>query len=242
MRKNLTILAFVLLTLNSFSQQRSGNEITSEGIAKTKVKPDLASFRISVEKRNIIEKTSIKELNEEIEKVQKILLRIGFTEKNIKISEYKVSSNDNDNDKKEYTTLNTLVVEFNLNNQLIEAFYQEIQNENLKDADIQFETQISEELEQATRQKLVINAIADAKNNAENIASALEVKILNVKQVSKYSLRNFDNASMLKVAEVKFDKPMIAAAVYQKTSFDKFEVEEKQIEETITVIYEITKK
>lgn len=242
MKKHLTILAFVLLTLNSFSQNNSGNEITAEGIAKTKVKPDLASFRISVEKRNVVEKTSIKELNEEIEKLRKLLLRIGFTEKNIKISEYKVSSSENDNDKKEYTTLNTLVVEFNLNNQLIEAFYQEIQNENLKDADIEFETQVSEELEKATKQKLVKNAIADAKNNAENIASALEVKLLNVKQVSKYTMRNFDNASMMKVAEVKFDKPMIAAAAYQKTSFDKFEVEEKEFEETITIIYEITKK
>jgi hypothetical protein len=242
MKKHLTILAFVLLSLNSFSQNSSGNEITAEGIAKTKVKPDLASFRISVEKRNVVEKTSIKELNEEIEKLQKLLLRIGFTEKNIKISEYKVSSNESDNDKKQYTTLSTLVVEFNLNNQLIEAFYQEIQNENLKDADIEFETQVSEELEKATRQKLVKNAIADAKNNAENIASALEVKLLNVKQVSKYTMRNFDNASMMKVAEVKFAKPMIAAEAYQKTSFDKFEVEEKEFEETITIIYEITKK
>lgn len=241
MKKHLAILFFILLTFNTFSQNNNGNEITSEGIAKIKVKPDLASFRITIEKRNLIEKNSMKELNEEIEKLQKLLQKIGFTEKNIKIAEYKVSSNDNDNEKKEYTTSNTLVVEFNLNNKLIEAFYQEFQNENIKDAEIEFETQISEDLEKNTRQKLVLVAIGNAKQNAENIANGLDVKLVNVKQASKYTMRNFDSASMMKADQVKFDKPAMAVA-NQKTSFDKFEVEEKELEETITLIYEIAKK
>jgi uncharacterized protein YggE len=242
MKKYFTILAFLILSFNSFSQNISGNEITAEGIAKTKVKPDLASFRISVEKRNLVEKISIKELNEEIEKLQKLLLRIGFTEKNIKISEYKVSSNENNDNKKEYTTGNTLVVEFALDNKIIEAFYQEIQNENLKDSDIEFETQVSEELEKTARQKLVKIAIGEAKSNAENIANALEVKLLNVKQVSKFTMRDFASASMMKVSEIKMGKVMPVMASNQKTSFDKFEVEEKELEETITIVYEIIKK
>ena len=242
MKKHLTILTFVLLTLNSFSQNNSGNEITAEGIAKTKVKPDLASFRISIEKRNLVEKTSIKELNEEIEKLQNLLLRIGFSEKNIKISDYNVSSNQNNDDKKEYSAVNTLVVEFNLDNKLIEAFYQEIQNENLKDANIEFETQVSEELEKTTRQKLVKNAINEAKSNAENIANALEVKLLNVKQVSKFTMRDFATASMMKLPDIKMGKVMSEIAPNQKTSFDKFQVEEKELEETITIVYEIIKK
>lgn len=242
MKKHLTILIFIFLTLNSFSQKSSVNELMAEGIAKTKVKPDLACFRISVEKRNLVEKTSIKELNEEIEKLQKLLLRIGFTEKNIKISEYRVSSNENNDDKKEYTTLNTLVVEFNLNNKLIEAFYQEIQNENLKDANIEFQTQVSEELEKTTRQKLLKIAINDAKSKAENIANALDVKLLNVKQVSKFTMRDFASAEMMKVSEINMVKVMPSMAPNQKTSFDKFEVEEKELEETISIVYEIATK
>ena len=242
MRTHLTILASIIICFNSFSQSNNGNEITAEGIAKTKVKPDLASFRISVTKKNIIEKTSIKELNEEIEKVQKVLLKIGFSEKNIKIAEYKVSSEENNNDKKEYITLNSLIVEFKLDNKLVDAFYQEIQSENIKDAEIEFQTQVSENLEKLTRQGLVKVAIADAKNNAENIATALEVKLLNVKQVSKYAMRNFENSASMKVAEVRFPKAAMAAAAFQRTSFNKFEVEEKEFEESITIIYEIAKK
>lgn len=242
MKKHFAILALLLFTVNSYSQISNGNEISVEGISKMKIKPDLASFRITIQKRNLVEKTSIKELNEEVEKLQKLLLRIGFTEKNIKISEYKISSSENDNDKKEYTTTNTLIVEFNLDNKLIEGFYQEIQNESLNDANIEFVTQVSTKLEKATRQNLVKVAIAEAKNNAENIANTLELKLLNVKQVSKFTMRDFASASMMTVEEIEYTKPMPAMASYQKTSFDKFEVEEKELEETITIIYEIAKK
>lgn len=240
MNRKFMIFTFLVITLNLFAQNNTGNELTAEGNATTKVKPDLASFRISIEKRNTVEKTSIKELNEEIEKLQKLLLRIGFTDKNIKISEYKVSSYQDNDEKKEYQTTNTLIVTFNLDNKLIDAFYQEIQNENLKDADIEFEAQVSEELEKITRLKLVRNAIIDAKNNAENIADALEVKLINIKQVSKYGMRNLEVASY-KNLDIKSAKVM-AAPPYQKTSFDKFEVEEKELEESITIIYEIAKK
>ncbi|MBF4463637.1 hypothetical protein [Flavobacterium sp. LC2016-12] len=42
--------------------------------------------------------------------------------------------------------------------------------------------------------------------------------------------------------QVRFNKPMLAMAASAKTSFDKFEVEEKELEETITIVYEIAKK
>ncbi len=242
MKRKIIIFTFLVVTLNIFSQNNSGNELTAEGNAKTKVKPDLASFRVTIEKRNLIEKNSIKELNEEIEKLQKLLLQLGFTDKNIKISEFIVSSNQDNNEKKEYHTSNTLIVTFNLDNTLIETFYQEVQNENLMDADIEFETQVSEELEKATRQKLIKKAIDDAISNAENIANALEVKLVNIKQVTKYGMRNnIEAASYKNIDMVKFSKP-IKAMSNQKTSFDKFEVEEKELEESITIIYEITKK
>lgn len=241
MKKIFILFFFAVSTATAYTQTNNGNEIASEGNARVKVKPDLASFKITVEKQNLTEKNAVKDLNEEMEKVQKILLKIGFTEKNIKISNYTVSSTENEENQKEYSATNTLVINFALDNKLIEAFYQEIQNENIKDSDIQFETQISEELEKATRQKLVRLAITDARSNAENIAKALEVKISNVKQVSKYNLR--DNALYaLKADQVKFNKPMAASAPSPKTSFDKFDVEEIELEETITIIYEIVKK
>ncbi|MBP4141894.1 SIMPL domain-containing protein [Flavobacterium sp. P4023] len=241
MKKIITIFIFSFLTIQTFSQTKSGNELVAEGIAKTKIKPDLANFKITFTKQNTIEKTAIKDLNQEIEKLQNVLFKLGFTEKNVKISEYKISK-DNYENRKEFSATNTLSVDFVLDNKRIEGFYQEIQNENLQDVDIEFETQISENLEKTTRQKLVQNAIIDAKNNAENIATALNVKINNVKQVSKYNLRDITYSS-IKMDEVKFLKPRVASEMMNpKTSFDKFEVMEVELEETINIVYEIANK
>lgn len=241
MKKIIAILVFSICSISTFSQTNSGNEIMAQGSSKTKVKPDLAYLRVTVEKENQVERNAIKELNEEIDKLQKVLFKIGFTEKNIKISDYKVSSNQNDDNKKEYSATNTLSIDFPLNNKVIEAFYQEIQIENIKDLDVEFETKISAELENRVRQKLVQIAIADAKSYAENVANTLNVTINNVKQVSKFSPRDYFTASE-KVSEMKFDKTMAASAPNPKTSFDKFEVEEIELEETITIVYEIVKK
>lgn len=241
MKKIITIFVFSLFAIQTFSQTKTSNELVAEGIAKTKIKPDLANFKITVTKQNIIEKTAIKELNQEIEKLQKVLSKLGFTEKNIKISEYKISKDDYEN-RKDFSATNTLSVDFVLDNKRIEGFYQEIQNENLQDVDIEFETQISESLEKTTRQKLVQNAILDAKNNAENIAIALNVKLNNVKQVSKYNLRDITYSS-IEMDEVKFIKPRVASEMMNpKTSFDKFEVVEVELEERINIVYEIANK
>lgn len=241
MKKLFTLFIYLIFTTVSFSQTTNGNEITAEGSSRIKVKPDVANLRITIGKQNLVEKNAIKELNEEIEKLQKVLFRIGFTEKNIKIADYKISSIENANNKKEYAAMNILSIDFALDNKLVEAFYQEIQSENSKDLSVEFETQISKELEKTTRQQLVQIAIADAKSNAENIAKALDVKLNNVKQVSKYNTRDVALWSA-KTDKVKFIKPMAAVAQFPKTAFDKFDVEEKELEETITIVYEIVKK
>jgi len=239
--KKIKYLILLFVVINTYSQTNNESQLIAEGISKIKVTPDLAVFRITATKENTIEKTAIKELNQEIQKLQNVLLKLGFTENNIKISEYNISKN-NYNNKNEITVKNTLIINFVLNNKLIEAFYQEIQNESLEDLDIEFNTRISESLELYTRQKLVKSAIEKAKNNAENMALALNVKLNNIKKVSKYNIQD-DSSSALKVDEVKFKKPLIAKAdEIVNTSFDKFQVEEIDLEETITIVYEISHK
>ncbi|MGG7034716.1 MAG: SIMPL domain-containing protein [Flavobacterium sp.] len=242
MNTKLSILLILFFTLNSFSQSEKGNEITVEGNAKIYIKPDIATFKISINKKNDIAKTAIKELNEEIQKLQQVLFKIGFTNKNIKIAEYKISTEQYRNEKKEYNASNSLSIEFGIDNKLIDLFYQEIQLRDFKDLDIEFETQISNELEKSTRKKLVQLAIADAKSNAENIATELKVKLNNIKKVGKYENREFNNFEN-RVNEVNFIKPNLAVSekTVPKTSFDNFEVENIPLKETITIIYEIIK-
>jgi uncharacterized protein YggE len=121
MKKIIITLITIICTISTFSQTNGGNELTAEGNARVKVKPDLANFQITVKKQNTVEKTAIKELNQEIEKLQNVLLKIGFTEKNIKIADYKISKNDYNN-RNEISVVNTLSIDFVLDNKIIESF------------------------------------------------------------------------------------------------------------------------
>lgn len=241
MKRCFFILFMIISSLTSHSQVTPSNEINAEGNAILKVKPDLASLKITVEKQNLIQKEAIKAMNEEIETLKKILSKIGFTEKNIKISDFEISSQQDDNNKKEYTVSCSLTITFILDNKILEEFYQEIQANSIKDTEIEFDAYLSDELEKASRKKLVQLAIQDAKSNAETIAQALDVKLNNIKLVSKYSNRNL-GAYDIKADMVKFNKPVTAMMMQPKTVFDKYEVEEIEIEESITIVYEIVKK
>ena len=80
-------------------------------------------------------------------------------------------------------------------------------------------------------------AIQDAKLNADNIAKTLNIKLGNIKRVSKYNDRilGYD----LKVDQVKFVKAGIAKNDMPSSVFNNYDVEEKEYEERITIVYEI---
>lgn len=236
MNKKIVLFFLVFATFNSFSQTDNGNEIVAEGYASSKVKPDIAAITITINKENLIEKNALEELNLEIDNLQKTLIKLGFNNNQIKISDYLISSSKEDNEKR-YSATNKLVIELALNNKVIDAFYQEIQLNNHKDLDIEFETKLSAELEKSTTTKLVQLAIEDAKSNAINIAKTLNIKLGNIKRVSKYNDRilGYD----LKVDQIKFIKPGNVKNDIPSSAFNNFDVEEKEYEERITIVYEI---
>ena len=239
MLKQIFLITLILLSLNAISQTKSTNEVIAEGGSKIKVRPDLVTFTLTVEKRDAIEKNAIKLLNIEIDQLVKSLNQIGFNNKAVKIASYEISSSEDDKDKKKYSATNVLKLEFGIDTKLIDALYKNVQESELTDLDISYETKISDSLEKATRLKLVQNAIEDAKSNANNIASTLKIKLIGVKQVQKYSQGLFERD---KVEIVKFTPPKVVGdtEIKYKTPFDKFQVEDVELEEKITIVYEIS--
>ncbi len=240
-RSTLLLSALAIFGLSAFSQSKKLAEITAEGSSRIKIKPDVVTFTLTIEKNDTIEKNVIKILNEEMFSLSKSLEKIGIQNKSIKVSDYRISSSLEDNDKKKiYTATNVLKVQFKLDNKVIDAIYNEIQVKNFKDLDINYETSISDSLEKATRGLLVQLAIEDAKANAINITKKLGLNIIKVKQVYKENARiqSFDN----QISFVKFTPPKLIpdTDISYKTSFDKFQVQETEIDEKITIVYEVT--
>jgi len=237
MLRQIVITALILFSLNATSQTKS-NEIVAEGGSKIKVRPDFVTFIFTVEKKDTSEMKSIKSLNMEVTDLVKSLNEIGFSNKAIKISDYNISSFQNDRGRKTYTATNVLKLEFGLDTKLIDALYKKVQDAELKDLNISFETRVSDSLEKTTRLLLVRSAIEDAKSNANNIAKTLNIKLIGVKQVYKYSqgILNRDNVEM-----VKFAKPnMSDKQIKYNTAFDKLQVDDIEFEEKITIVYEIS--
>jgi uncharacterized protein len=242
-KASLTLIAFLISTLiisPAYTQDKNTKDIIAEGGARMKISPDIATFTLTVEKTDTVETRAIEKLNQEVEALTKALVKIGFTHEAIRISDFDVSSSVNDENQKKYTSSNALKLELTLDTKLINKIYNVLQTEKLSDLDIAFDTRISDSLEKKTRRLLVQRAIADAKANADNIAKALNIKIVGVKQVSKYAPALFDQN---KIEIVKFTPPQIVGDtdIRYNTSFDKFQVEEVEIEEKITIIFEISK-
>jgi uncharacterized protein YggE len=238
MRQIIILFALTIGLASTATAQQQTNEIIVEGSAKMKVNPDVVVFTFTMEKADSSEKRAINKLNIAIDGLEKTLNKIGFSNNAIRISDYDVSSTYlNGSSKKTYTASNVLKLEFQVNNKLIDAIYNKIQQAGIEDLEIDFDRKLSDSLERVSRVKLVQLAIENAKANAKNIANALEIKLGKIKQVQKAAV----NPITLKPEQTRFTVPDVAAAtdMKYKTAFDKFEIEQIELDEQISVIYEI---
>ena len=224
------------------AQSKNSSEIVAEGKSSIKITPDIAMIILTVEKQDTIEKNVIVKLNSEISKLIEVLTKLGFNNKTIKIADMDIRSSSNyndDNEKKKYTAINTLKIEFALDTKVIDAVYAHIQDAGLSDLDIDFDTKLSDSLEKSTRVRLIQQAIEDAQANAENIAKTLKIKLGKVNLVSKFT--DGYATEVMMGNQMKFTPPKIVGETnfsYQ-TSFSKFEVEGILLDEKIVITYEI---
>jgi uncharacterized protein len=245
MNKLLFLLSFVFTTFIAIAQTPSSNEVVTQGYAKMKVKADLAFFRFTVTKRDTVERTTIGELNSETDKLIRLLNSLGFQNKEMKVSDYDISSSNTDynynyDNPKYYNARNTVSLRFRLNTKLVDAIYLLIEKEGMTDTEVSFETELSDSLSKVTHAKLVQLALADAKEKAQNIASGLGLKLGKVKLV------NNDNRMYALYDRTDYAFKNTAAATYHfglaaPTAYDKLDPEEKELDESISITFELTK-
>lgn len=238
--RNLFYISVFFLCFRGQAQTNNYDQIIAEGASKLKVRPDMAIFTFSVEKIDTVEQEVTRSLNREVMQLTKSLSKLGFPDNMIKIADYRISSSSDDNDKRKYTASNTLKIEFNINTSLIDAIYKEVETAGLSDLDVGFDTRISDSLEKKIRMQLVSLAVADAGKNAANIAKSLQVKLLKVKQVLKYTGSLYNQPATTGL--IKFTPPKLIGAtkLIYSTPFDKFQVDEIDLEEKVTIVYEIS--
>jgi uncharacterized protein len=240
MYKITIVFLFILSASRTYAQTSNSNVIITEGTSKIKVKPDIASFVFSVEKNDLVEKNALRKLNIEVDKLITTLNKLGFSNSEIKVSEYDLSSSDENSDSKKgklYTAKNSLALHFKFDSKAVDAIYGQIENTGLTDVDIAFDAILSDSLIKITQAQLIQLAIFDAKEKAQNIATGLNVKLGEVKNVTKDYGNRTDYTFM---ANSRGFFKGETELVY-RTSFYKLQPNEKELIERVTITFEIVK-
>jgi uncharacterized protein YggE len=235
MKNAYVLIIALLLHVSCYSQKKiNNNEIVAEGRATIKIKPDMAAIDIRVSKSDSIESRALSELNKEMQNIIATLEKIGFTKVHIRVADYSVSENHDRSGK--YIAQNSLKLDFKLNNSLINNFYQQLELAKPSHVTVFFNTYLSEELKNESDTELLRQAIKDAKINALEIATALGVKLGSVKYASKSGYRERQDEYGKKLQEV-----VVTALSIEKTSFANYDVEEKKLDDQITLVFNIDK-
>ena len=229
------IILLLLFTATAFAQNAAlPGELTVDGKAKVKIAPDIITFTLDVKKEGKAESDALKELNAELDELQKFFAKSGIPVKQVKISGFTVSSAVlKKSAQKVYIASASLFAEMQLDYKLVNDVYMELQSGKYKDVTVSYNTSLSDELDKKTRETLLQEAIADAKQKAERIAKPFGVKISCVKNINKgggYSRNENGVPDEL--------EGYIEAGMEQiETIFTKFEVEDYYVEEYINVVF-----
>lgn len=232
------ILLYFLLFSNICFGQTAQKTITVQGIAKARVRPDVATITFQFEKTDTSQAKAMAKANNLADALTQLLLHAGLSSKQIKISEYSVNGSYNlDRKRKEYTVSNTLVARLGFEEKNLNQFLKSVETERINDLNISFDYSLSDSLERVTRTKLTQEAIARAKEAAENISQTLKVPVKSIIQVSKNGLQPIPP----QLETAKFTPPVIKRDqdIKYESVFGTYEVEEKELEEEITLVYEI---
>lgn len=229
---------FILVFAVSFfviAQPAAITQITAEGQARIKVQPDRVSYTLTVEKTDSIQKNSISLLNEMTRRVTNMLEQIGFASSEIKIGDYRVYGGyyDVERKQKRYTASNTIKLDFAINYKIIDALYNRLQDEQFSDITVFFQTRLSDTLEKKIRSRLTALSIQDAKDNGADIVRNLGLKITRISRV----FRNNPSVPVYAGAGMMM-KAMSATADASNSVFDQFKVEDLEMEDRITIVYE----
>jgi hypothetical protein len=234
----LTLLLLSCTLTRLSAQQNIPDEIVAEGTARLRVNPDVIVLTISVHKQDSIERRLFQQVNQSVERLQKILNGIGFSDSAIRVAGYTVSGSDyGEKGPKMYSARNTLVLTFAVENRLMDAVYTQLQRSNLQDLEVEWQSRLSDNLEKASRRQLVQLAVENARSNAADMARALDIQLGQVKHVSKTA----EGGINVKLELFKNAPPPASGAtqISYNTALGKFGLEPIELEERIVIAYGI---
>lgn len=236
MHKQICTFLVVLISFISYSQNSNSRELVVEGSAVLKVKPDVVSLSFMIIKTDSVQSRAIEQTNFESEKLIQLLKSLGFSSSDIKLSDYDVNYSLSSYDSRRnpvYSARNELSVRFRLNEKLLDLIYTSFQEGGFSGTNLLYNTELSDSLSEASKNKLVQMAIASGKKKANQIAANLDIKLGKIKEARTASRRYTFQNDLNPNIETEYSAP------YRGNIFRTVSIAEKELSESITIVFEI---
>ncbi len=230
------LLTLVCICLHGIAFAQTSQEITVEGFARVLVTPDVAVLKISIAKRDIQQNLALQKLNETSKQLLNFLHKQGFSDKQMVISEFSIQPNNNyQNNSKTYEASNSFKITFALDTKRLDYFYGRLQGQNFSDVQVDFETAISDSLQQVSNEKITALVIQNAKAKAQLIAKSLEAKVGKVKSVLRQMPVQEERILRFVASETKGDKEVVPPP--PPTAFRNLSVEPIELTDSLVIVF-----
>jgi len=237
MRRIVFLLFIVCLHLSATGQViQKEPTITLIGQANKSVMPDKAVFNLRVSSLRKTETESFEAMTAVSNEVTKRLKAEGFTEKDIKLTDYSVQMQYDYSDEKPklagYISSQSFIVKFPLDKKRMMKVYSALASDDMKELSVNFFTECSDSLKKKIQQELITAALKDARENAELIAKSSGNTVKGISDINYKAygpdVRPYDNMAR---AGMMMEKGA--------PSTEFFTINEQQFVEEVKVVYTI---
>lgn len=218
--KQLTVIFLIFLSLTTFGQQQQKPTLDVTGTARVNVTPDLGILSISVSEIKATMSDAIKALGDKSSHYNDLLIRLGFSDKEIKTTSFTVSKNrvyrDRDYIDSGYVASQNIRLQFTYSQQLLQKIVAEFSKSD-QPIDFSFDFELSEQLKQKVQSQIIEYAVKDANEKANTIAKASGQKLIRIMTIT-YSSSWGNNGGM----ELIEQKHRYAATAAPNDDFQSF--------------------
>lgn len=234
MKTKLMILLMAAFAFQLSAQTTGTLNLTGE--AKKMVLPDKAVINISISTQKPTESESFKKLNEMSMIVLKRLKSDGFTEEQIKLSDFSMNYVNWDAKKKPYyQSTQNLNVKFPLDKERLFRIYNKLLKDSVQGVQVNFGTECSDELISKVKDELIAAAMGDARRKANLIATAANTTIGGINNISYNYTADVQPMQMLRTKAMAMD----AMGESAPSAASYLSINEQQFNEEIKVTFVI---
>lgn len=221
-----------------YAQGQTPATINVMGKSKKLIMPDLAVFNVHMSATDKDEALAVKQMNDLVNETLGRLKKEGFTEQQIKLTGYAVNINYDYSQgkprKTSYTAWQSVTVKFPMEKDRVLNVMNKLTANQSEGLQVNFYTDVSDDLKTKTSNELVTQAIQDAKAKADMMAKAAGYRVKNVLDITYgVDLRQYPQPVM-------YDKrAMNMEAAQSGENANYFTVNEIEFNEEVKLTYAI---